>query len=148
MIWVLLQATCQLCVSGCSLCLALGDGHDRFLTCLGSKHAEVAFLAESSSHCWCSSQSCGQTPLPRRRGGALLLPVSVARVVWELQWWQTLKGSSLLLCSTTSWAANGTCWALYTECTSNILGASGNEGYIHNRDVFPLQLKSISITQL
>ncbi len=27
-----------------------GDGHDRCLTCLGSKHAEVAFVDEASSH--------------------------------------------------------------------------------------------------
>ncbi len=48
---------------------------------------------------------------------------SVARVIWGLQWWQTLKGPSLLLHSATSWAANGTCWALCMECTSSILGA-------------------------
>ncbi len=42
---------CHPCVFGCSRCLALGDGHDRCLTCLGSKHAEVAFVDESSSHC-------------------------------------------------------------------------------------------------
>ncbi len=27
-----------------------GDGHDHCLTCLGSKHAEVAFVDEASSH--------------------------------------------------------------------------------------------------
>ncbi len=43
---------------------------------------------------------------------------AVARLVWGLQWWQTLKkkkkkkGPSLLLHSATSWAASGTCWAL------------------------------------
>ncbi len=37
---------------------------------------------------------------------------AVARLVWGLQWWQTLRGPSLLLRSATSWAANGTCWAL------------------------------------
>ncbi len=46
---------------------------------------------------------------------------AVARVVWGLQWWQTLNGPSLLLRSATSWAANGTCWALYMEHTSSIL---------------------------
>ncbi len=58
-------------------------------------------------------------PATDRRG----LLQAVARVVWGLQWWQTLKGPSLLLRSTTSWAANGTCWALYMERTSSILGA-------------------------
>ncbi len=48
------------------------NGHDRCLTCLGSKHAEVAFVDESSSHCGCSSRSCGQAPLPRQRGGAVI----------------------------------------------------------------------------
>ncbi len=63
----------------------------------------------------------GQAPLPRQRGGALLPPSrssshpgsrqasllqAVAWVVWGLQWWQTLKGPSLLLRSATSWAAN------------------------------------------
>ncbi len=63
---------CHSCVSECGRCLALGDGHDHCLTCLGSKHAEVAFVDESSSHCGCSYRSCGQVPLPRQRGGALL----------------------------------------------------------------------------
>ncbi len=31
-------------------------------------------MDESSSHCGCSSRSCGQAPLPRQRGGALLPP--------------------------------------------------------------------------
>ncbi len=70
----MLQTTCQPCVSECGRCLALGDGPDRCLTCLGSKHAEVVFVDESSSHCGCSSRSCGQAPLPRQRGGALLPP--------------------------------------------------------------------------
>ncbi len=74
MSWVLLQTTCHPCVSGCGRCLALSDGRDHCLTCLGSKHAEGAFVDESSSHCGCSSRSCGQAPLPRQRGGALLLP--------------------------------------------------------------------------
>ncbi len=69
--WVLLQTTYHPCVSGCGRCLALGDGHDRCFTCLSSKHAEVAFVDESSSHCGCSSRSCGQAPLPRQRGGAV-----------------------------------------------------------------------------
>ncbi len=56
--WVL----CHPCVSGCGRCLALGDGHNRCLTCLGSKHGEVAFVDESSSHCGCSPRSCGQAP--------------------------------------------------------------------------------------
>ncbi len=51
--------------------VALGDCHDRCLTCLGSMHAEVAFEDESSSHRGCSSRSCGQAPLPRQRGGAV-----------------------------------------------------------------------------
>ena len=38
------------CVSGCGRYLATGDGHDCCLTCLG-KHAEVAFVDESSSLC-------------------------------------------------------------------------------------------------
>ncbi len=53
----------------------MGDGHDRCLTCLGSKHAEVAFVDESSSHCRCSSRSCGQALLPRQR----LPPLSPSR---------------------------------------------------------------------
>ncbi len=97
----------------------------------------LAFVDESFSHSGCSSRSCGQAPLPRQRGAALLPPSRSSsrpgcrqarstlgyRVVWGLQWWQTLKGPSLLLRSATSWAANGTCWALYMECTSNNLGA-------------------------
>ncbi len=46
----MLQTTCHLCVSGCGRYLGPGDGHDRCLTCLGSKHAEVAFVDEASSH--------------------------------------------------------------------------------------------------
>ncbi len=47
--------------------------------CLGSKHADVAFVDESSSHCGCLSTMihsliAGQAPLPRQRGGALLPP--------------------------------------------------------------------------
>ncbi len=74
MSWVLLQTTCHLCISGYGRCLAPGNGHDRCLTCLGSKHAEVVFVDESSSHCGCSSRSCGQAPLPRQMGVALLPP--------------------------------------------------------------------------
>ncbi len=48
---------CHPCVSGCDRSLALGDGHDRCLMCLDSKHAEVAFVDESSSHCGYSSRS-------------------------------------------------------------------------------------------
>ncbi len=50
MSWVLLQTTCHPCVSGCGRYLVPGDGHDHCLTCLGSKHAEVAFVDEASSH--------------------------------------------------------------------------------------------------
>ncbi len=39
------------CVSGCGRYLAPGDGHDCCLLCLGIKHAEVAFVDESCSHC-------------------------------------------------------------------------------------------------
>ncbi len=46
----MLQTTCHPCVSGCGRYLVPGDGHDRCLTCLGSKHAEVAFVDEASSH--------------------------------------------------------------------------------------------------
>ncbi len=45
------QTTCHPCVSGCGCYLVPGDGHDRCLKCLGSKHAEVEFMDESSSHC-------------------------------------------------------------------------------------------------
>ncbi len=61
--WVLLQTTCHPCISGSfwiisgwfmdryGRYLAPGDGYDRCLTCLGSKHAEVAFVDESYSDC-------------------------------------------------------------------------------------------------
>uniref|UniRef100_A0A671T7S4 E3 SUMO-protein ligase PIAS1-like n=1 Tax=Sinocyclocheilus anshuiensis TaxID=1608454 RepID=A0A671T7S4_9TELE len=39
------------CVSGCGCYLAPGDGHDRCLSCLGTKHAEGAFVDDSCSHC-------------------------------------------------------------------------------------------------
>ncbi|KAL0198781.1 hypothetical protein M9458_007321, partial [Cirrhinus mrigala] len=39
------------CASGCGHYLAPGDGHDCCLTCLGTKHAEAAFVDESCSHC-------------------------------------------------------------------------------------------------
>ncbi len=58
-----------------------GDGHDHCLTCLGSKHTEVAFGMRHLLMVgrW-SSWSCGQAPLPRQRGGALLpLPRSGSR---------------------------------------------------------------------
>ncbi len=45
---------------------------------------------------------------------------AVARLVWGLQWWQTLKGPSLLLRSATSWAANGTCWIHIWLCLVDI----------------------------
>ncbi len=38
-----------------------------------------------------------------------------------------VKGPSLILCSVTSWAANGTCWALQKERTSSILVAPPND---------------------
>ncbi len=59
----MLQTTCHPCISRCGRCLALGAGHDCCFTCLGSKHAEVV-----SSNCGCSSRSCGQAPLPWKRG--------------------------------------------------------------------------------
>ncbi len=55
----------------------------------------------------------------------------VARLVWGLQWWQTLKGPSLLLRSATSWDANGTypwhsCrWPDVDRCIGGWAGASG-----------------------
>ncbi len=57
----------------------------------------------------------------------LHLDLVLVLVVWGLQWWQTLKGPSLVLRSTISWAANGTCLALYMERTSSLLGASPND---------------------
>ncbi len=102
---------CHPCVSGCGRYLVPGDGHDRCLTCLGSKHAEVAFVDEASSH-------GGKMIILELRPGSVTSTKgrsSVAsasiwfsfwlqtdedyfrwwqRVVWGLQWWQTLQGTN------------------------------------------------------
>ncbi len=100
---------CHPCVSGCGRYLAPGDGHDRCLMCLGRKHAEVAFVDESCSHCGKMIISELRARLRFLDKGAehcclcldlvLFLAAdrrgllqAVARVVWGLQWWQTLQG--------------------------------------------------------
>ncbi len=75
--WVLLQTMCHSCVSECGRCLALGDGHDHCLTCLGSKHAEVAFVDESSSHCGCSYQELRPGSVTSTKGLSSVAFVSI-----------------------------------------------------------------------
>ena len=63
------------CVSGCGRYLATGDGHDRCLTCLGVKHAEVAFVDESCSHCGKMTVSELRARLRYLQGGGVPLPL-------------------------------------------------------------------------
>ncbi len=115
---------CHPCVSGCGRCLVLGDGHDRCLTCLGSKHAEVAFMDESSSHCGCSSRSCGQAPLPQQRGGPLLPPSRSSSRPGCRQARSTSGGSTGDLRITVVENPQGTTLVLRNQlsCQCNVLG--------------------------
>ncbi len=62
----------HLCVSGCGRYLAPGDGHDRCLMCLGTKHT---LADESCSHCGKMTISELRTRLRYLQGGGAPLPL-------------------------------------------------------------------------
>ncbi len=63
----MLQTTCHPCVSGCGRCLALGDGHDCCLTCLGSKHASwMSHLLTVDAHLGVAARLRYRCPEPSR----------------------------------------------------------------------------------
>ncbi len=68
------------CVSGCGRYLAPGYGHDCCLSCLGVKHAEVAFVEESCSHCGGMTVAELQTRLRFLQGGGVPVPLPRSRV--------------------------------------------------------------------
>lgn len=68
----------QPCVFGCVRYLVPGDGPNRCLTGLGSKHAEVAFVDEYWSHCRKMTilELCTRLRYLERGGASLPLPQS------------------------------------------------------------------------
>ncbi len=68
------------CVSGCGCYLALGDGHDRCLSCLGIEHAEAAFVDESCPHCGGMTVAGLWTRLRFLQRGGVPVPLPRSRV--------------------------------------------------------------------
>ncbi len=73
---IFLKMTFHSCLSGCGCYLAPADGRDRCLMCLGSKHAEVAFVDESFVDEYSPREDdhlgvAIKTPLPQKRWSSL-----------------------------------------------------------------------------